>query len=375
MTAHSTFRIFLAGVGFIVFPAPAQEPPEKKSDTINATNVSRVFPDPSARRSVGVTLESPLQPPPALPRSSVAADLTKALDDVFSQARGAVVRVVGGDRHGRLNGTGFFVDAVGTVLTTRAVVGDAEEVRVMMPSSNRGLPARVLASDPRSGIAIVRVETSASSTPFLLAGKSIELAVGSPVISLSYPSRREPTRSLGLVETFERESNGIYLNTTHIRVVMPVQRGSSGAPLLNFDGEVVGVIVSGMDGICYALPIEAANKILAEVTRYGTTKPAWMGVTAEISHDGAVVVASTDEGSPARKAVILVGDTLVAIGDRKIEKVDDVIDVSFFLSEGDRVIVSILRGDEEKEIPVTVGKRPSSAPKAADPSEFNLLGK
>jgi len=354
MIARSAFKIFLAGVGFIVFPAPAQETPKSVSAP-PAAIPPRAF-------------------PVAPSRPSIATELVQVLDDVVSQSRGAVVRVVGGDRHGRLNGTGFFVDAMGTVLTTRAVVGDSEEVRVTIPPSGRSVPARVLASDPRSGVAIVRVETNASATPFLHAGKSSELAVGTPVISLGFPSRREPLRSLGLVETFERESNGTYLNTTHIRVVMPVQRGSSGAPLLNFNGEVVGMVVSGMDGICYALPIEAVNKILADVTRYGTTRPAWVGVTAEISHDGVVVVASTDEGSPARKAGIQVGDTLVAIGNHKIEKVDDVIDVSFFLSEGDRVVVHILRGDEEKEIPVTVGKRSTPTPKPADPSEFNLLG-
>jgi len=341
MNVPTVFRIFLAGVGFIVFPAPAQETPEEKPFvTIDLTEV-----------------------------------LTKALDDVFSQTRGAVVRVIGSDRHGRLMGTGFFVDAMGTLLTTHAVVGDAEEVRVIVPPNTRSTPARVLASDPRSGVAVVRVETNASANPFLLSGKSSALAKGTPILSLGYSSERDISRSLGLVENFDRKNNGAFLHTTHIRVVLPVQRGCSGAPLLNFNGKVVGMLVSGADGVCHVLPIEAANKIIADVTRYGEPRPGWVGVTVETSPDGTVIVESTEKDSPAREADIRSGDKLLAVGDRIITAMDDMIDAAFFLSDGDRIALRVVREDKELNILVTVGKRPTPAPHSTATPEFNLLGK
>ncbi|MFN7142117.1 MAG: S1C family serine protease, partial [Limisphaerales bacterium] len=191
-----------------------------------------------------------------------SGDLTSAISDrvreVFEHNRDAVVRIESSDQHGRLSGTGFYADPSGTVYTHVGVIGDAADI--MVYQGVRKFPARFLVSDPRTGIALLKVD---ANTPFLPIGDSSTLEVATPVLAIGYPQNRMTEPSLGIVAGFDIEYLNRLFRTTHIRLNLPVQRGLGGAPVLDLNGKVVGIIVSGIDGNsgCHMLPINAAEKV------------------------------------------------------------------------------------------------------------------
>ena len=119
-----------------------------------------------------------------------------------------------------------------------------------------------------------------STTPSLPIGRSKDLEVATPVLTVGFPLDLPQTPSFGMVAGFDRKFLGRYFSTTHLRVNLPTQRGEAGAPLLNFKGEVVGILVSSVDNgsACYALPIDAAEKIRGDFVRFGEARHGWVGI-------------------------------------------------------------------------------------------------
>src|SRR5947199_5426378 len=118
------------------------------------------------------------------------------------------------------------------------------------------------------------------ATPALPIAKSEELVVATPVVTIGYPLDLPETPNFGMVAGFDRKFLGRYFSTTHLRVNVPTQRGEAGAPLLNMKGEVVGILVSSIDNgsACYALPIDAAEKIRSDFVRFGEVRHGWVGI-------------------------------------------------------------------------------------------------
>src|SRR5260370_20890449 len=118
------------------------------------------------------------------------------------------------------------------------------------------------------------------ATPALPIGKSEELGVATPVVAIGYPLDLPETPNFGMIAGFDRKYLGRYFSTTHLRVNLPTQRGEAGAPLLNMKGEVVGILVSSLENnsACYAVPIEAAEKIRTDYVRFGEARNGWVGI-------------------------------------------------------------------------------------------------
>ena len=140
------------------------------------------------------------------------------------------------------------------------------------------IPARQVLADRRSGLAILKVDNV--PTPALPIGHSKELEVATPVLTVGFPLDLPQTPSFGMIAGFDRKYLGRYFSTTHVRVNLTTQRGEAGAPLLNFKGEVVGILVSSVDSgaACYALPIDAAEKIRSDYVRFGEARHGWIGI-------------------------------------------------------------------------------------------------
>ncbi len=172
------------------------------------------------------------------------------------------------------------------------------------------------------------------------------------------------TPCFGIVGGFDRQFLGKYFTTTHIRANLPVQAGFGGAPLLNLNGEVVGIIIAGVGGgaACYAVPIEAAEKIRMDYARYGEPRHGWLGVKAEEQGDKVdgsnVRIAEIGNDTPAALAGLKPGDILLQIGSVKITEPEDIIDASFFLTAGDKVAVEIVRDGQKKTIEVESARHP-----------------
>src|SRR5437879_3042855 len=240
--------------------------------------------------------------------------------ELFEQAAKAVVKIHGVDEHSEICGTGFFVDPTGTLYTAYTVGGEAGNFTVEF--GGKKYPARQLVADIRSGTAILKVD---ETTPALPIGKSEELELATPVISIGYPLDLPKTPNFGMIAGFDRKCLGRYFSTIHLRVNAPTQRGEAGAPLLNMKGEVVGIVVSGLENnsACYAVPIEAAEKIRSDFVRFGETRHGWIGVNnvSPASHqvDGSrAMVTQVAEDAPAARSGLKEGDMLLQVGKKKI---------------------------------------------------------
>src|SRR5213596_401733 len=290
-----------------------------------------------------------------------AATISQQVREVFERAAKAIVKIHGVDEHSEICGTGFFIDPTGTLYTAYTVGGEAGNFSVEF--GGKKYPARQLVADVRSGTAMLKVE---ETTPALPIGKSEELEVAAPVVAIGYPLDLPETPSFGLVAGFDRKYLGRYFSTTHVRLNLPTQRGEAGAPLLNMKGEVVGIVVSSLENnsACYAMPIEAAEKIRSDFVRFGEARHGWVGIN--VSQASAPVEGSRAEmtqimeGTPAANSGIKPGDILLQVGRKKVTEPEDVLDASFFITAGDVVPITVLRGNQKLTFNVRAGFHPAS---------------
>jgi serine protease Do len=298
----------------------------------------------------GAILASGKLPAAEVESNPVVAAIQAQIAAVFDKCRHAVVKIQATDQHGRLSGTGFFVDPNGTIYTSYTVGGESQDIVVQY--GDKRFPATRLISDLRSGIAILKI---AAETPFLTCGKSRDLGVASPVISVGYPMDLPLTPAFGTVGGFDLKYKGRYFATTHIRANISVQRGEGGAPLLNLKGEVMGILISHVDAgsAAYVLPIEAAEKVRMDFLRFHEVRPGWVGVhvkdvpeTVDGSH---VLIDEVMPDTPAEKAGLLPGDVLLQVGDHKISTPEDVLDAIFYITADDDLRLRVMRSGKEIE--------------------------
>lgn len=290
-----------------------------------------------------------------------AITISRQVKDIFGRMANAVVRIHGDDEHSEISGTGFFIDPTGTLYTAYTVGGEADNF--LIEFNGKKYPARQVLADIRSGTAILKID---AVTPALPIGKSEELEVATPVVSIGYPLDLGKTPSFGMVAGFDRKYLGRYFSTTHVRVNLPTQRGEAGAPLLNMKGEVVGILVSSLENnsSCYAVPIEAAEKIRTDFVRFGEARHGWVGIN--VSEAPAPVEGSRAEmtqimeGTPAANSGIKAGDILLQVGRTKVTQPEDVLDASFFITAGDTVPITVVRGDEKLTFNVQAELHPAS---------------
>ncbi len=298
---------------------------------------------------------------------SVAENLAGEVHAVFERVRGAVVHIDATDEHGQLNGTGFFVDPSGTLFTSYTIGGESADISVRF--GDQKYPARRLVADPRSGVAVLKVD--AENTPFISIGESRELAVGAPVMVVGYPMDLPLSPSFGCVSGFDIKYLDRYFSTRHVRANVPVQRGQGGAPLLNMKGEAVGLLISSLDqgSACFSLPIEAAEKIRKDFVRFGEIRPGWLGVgveTAQTAHSNSTAEVNVlNIGSPGQKAGLQTGDVILQVGSHPIASPEDVLDAAFYISAEDEVKLRVARGEETIEFTVTAGDRPNTSLRTA----------
>jgi len=288
--------------------------------------------------------------------SSISTEVEK----VFDGAKSAVVRIQAEDEHGKLAGTGFFIDPGGTLMTSYAVGGESTDIIVEYGAGR--YPAERLVADPRSGIAILRVDTT---TPWLPIGDSDALKIASPVVAVGYPMDLSATPTFGMIGGFDLKYANQFFSTTLIRANIAAQRGEAGAPLLDLNGEVVGVLICPIDNrtACYALPIKAAEKVRTDYVRFGQVRPGWVGVNVvesdEPVHQSNAVIQSFADGSPGADSGLQPGDVLLKIGSMSIHSAPDVVNASFFLTADEDVPIVVEREGKEITVTVTAAEHPT----------------
>ncbi len=294
-------------------------------------------------------------------QDQTATVISREVKEVFERSAKSVVKIRAVDQHGKLSGTGFFIDPAGTLYTAYSVGADADDFTVEL--DGKEIPARQVMSDQRSGIAMLKVDMP---TPALPLGHSHDLELTTPVLTVGFPLDLPKTPSFGMIAGFDRKFLGRYFSTTHLRVNLPTQRGEAGAPLLNFKGEVVGILVSSVDNgsACYALPIDAAEKIRSDFVRFGEVRHGWVGINvapASSPIDGSSAqFTEIMRGTPAADSGAHEGDILLQVGKTPVHEPEDVIDASFFITAGDPVPITVLRGNEKLTFTVEAGFHPAT---------------
>ena len=291
-----------------------------------------------------------------------ATTISEHVKELFERAAKAVVKIHGVDEHSEICGTGFFIDPTGTLYTAYTVGGEAGNFSVEF--GGKKYPARQLVADVRSGTAMLKVD---ETTPALPIGRSEQMEVATPVVTIGFPLDLQETPNFGMIAGFDRKYLGRYFSTIHLRVNVPTQRGEAGAPLLNMRGEVVGIIVSSLENnsSCYAVPIEAAEKIRNDFVRFGEARHGWIGVNQlseapEPAGGSRAQVTQVMQGTPAAQCGMKEGDVLLQLGQKKICQPEDVFDASFYITAGEMVPITVMRGGKQLTFHVQAELHPVS---------------
>jgi S1-C subfamily serine protease len=311
------------------------------------------------RLGVALVLIAPISLVCAQEQSATA--VSREVKDIFDRAAKAVVKIHGVDEHSEICGTGFFIDPTGTLYTAYTVGGEAGNFTIEF--NGKKYPARQVLADIRSGTAMLKVEVASPALPI---GKSEELEVATPVVAVGYPLDLPETPNFGMVAGLDRKYLGRYFSTTHLRLNLPTQRGEAGAPLLNMKGEVIGILVSSLENnsSCYAVPIEAAEKIRSDFVRFGEARHGWVGINvseAPTEVEGSrAEMTQMMEGTPSANCGIKPGDILLQVGRKKVTQPEDVLDASFFITAGDTVPITVMRGNRRLTFSVRAALHPAS---------------
>jgi serine protease Do len=267
-------------------------------------------------------------------------------------------------------GSGFIIDAAGIVVTNNHVISEADEITVILNDGTR-LKAELIGKDQKTDIALLRVKSD-KPLKAVKFGDSEKLRLGEWVIAIGNPFSLGGTVTAGIVSARNRDINsGPYDN--YIQTDASINRGNSGGPLFNLDGEVIGVntaIISpsgGSIGIGFAVPSKTALPVIDQLKQFGETRRGWLGVriqqvTDEIAESLGIkpprgaLVAGVDEKGPAKPAGIEPGDVIVKFDSKDIKEMRDLPRVVADTPVGKQVPVQIIRKGKEETKTVMLGR-------------------
>jgi S1-C subfamily serine protease len=294
------------------------------------------------------------------------------------------------NRRNIVTGSGVLVDADGVVLTNEHVVGKSEKVSVLVPGRSGRYPAEVVGMDKQTDLAVLRIRPRRGEEPFSLAslGDSDELRVGEWVIAIGNPYGLDGTVSLGIVSAKGRNLKAENLINDFIQTDAMIDHGSSGGPLVNLSGEVVGINSRGQGrGIGFTIPINTAKRVKGHLLGEGSIPRGYLGVAIQplgrelAEHWGmpevhGVVITSVVEGSPAEAAGIEVGDIVSRFDGQQVkaEKEEDLGEFQRMVAlqpVGAGVRMELVRNGERLDVAAKLSVQPKVVPDEED-TEFGF---
>jgi serine protease Do len=265
-------------------------------------------------------------------------------------------------------GSGFIIDKEGYVVTNNHVIEGADQIKVKL-KDEREFEAEVVGRDASTDIALLKIKTP-RDLPVVNLGDSEVLKIGQWVVAIGSPFGLEHTVTAGIVSAKGRViGSGPY--DDFIQTDASINPGNSGGPLLNMKGEVVGIntaIVASGTGIGFAIPINLAKGILAQLKSEGEVTRGWLGVAIQdltdemaeyygIEDKKGAFVADVFEGDPAQKAGIEPRDIIVEVNGKKIESSRQLTNMIAGIGVGDSATIKVLRNGKEKIFKVKMAKR------------------
>lgn len=299
--------------------------------------------------TVGGT-ESVANIPPELRDTPLGRQLRDKLRNRREQVQGA--------------GSGFIINANGTIVTNNHVVGHADKIVVSLVDGTE-LPAKLVGSDDLTDIAVIKVNAG-HPLPFVTFGDSNTIEVGDWIMAAGNPFGLGGSVTAGIISARGRDI-GAGPFDDFLQIDAPINPGNSGGPTFNMDGQVVGMntaIVSpggGSVGIGFAIPAALAKPVVQQLIDKGHIDRGWLGVSVADSKGPGVAIAGVERRGPAGKAGLRTGDVVNSVNGQRVDSARSLIRAVAAIPPGDNAKLSIRRSGRDMDIPVTVGRRPDES--------------
>jgi len=310
------------------------------------------------------------RPRGATPSPGTPPSLKEYFDQYFGQ-------MPPGERERSGVGSGVIIDAQGHILTNLHVIKGADEITVRF-HNKKEVTGKVVGTDATTDLAVIRIPAGDGVVAAKL-GDSDRIEVGEWAIAIGSPFGLEQTVTVGVVSATGRSEVGIVPNENFIQTDASINPGNSGGPLLNARGEVIGIntaILSSGQGIGFAIPINAAQRVASALIARGRVQRGWLGVALEPLNDdlaqalGApkgrgAVVKRVLPGGPAEKAGILPNDVIVRFGETAVGDLQHLQRLVVDAPVERPVTLRVLRQGKEVQVSVTIAEAPAERPGAS----------
>jgi len=353
--------IFSIGLGVVCLPALAQ-----MRGPASVAPVAEKLLDAVVNISTNQTLKGAEGAP--LPKVPKGAPFEEFFEDFFNRKGGKGP----GDRKVSAQGSGFVIDGKeGLIVTNNHVIDGADEIIINFADGSKLKVEKVLGKDSKTDLALLKVNPKRplAQVPF---GSSARMKVGDWVMAIGNPFGLGGSVSVGIISAKQRDINtGPY--DDYLQTDAAINKGNSGGPLFNMDGEVIGVntaIISptgGSIGIGFSVPSDAAVVVLDQLRQFGETRRGWLGVNVQsitddlaeaygIKENFGALVSSVAPDGPAAKAGILDGDVIVKFDGKDVTTMRGLPRLVSQTQIGKEVDVEVLRKGQKRTVRVAVGR-------------------
>lgn len=312
------------------------------------------------------------------------------LDDIPPQFREFFERFGGPggrqqQRPRRSQGSGFFISADGFLVTNEHVISGADEISVTLPDGEE-YSAEIVGRDAATDIALLRVTGSDRTFPYVSLDRNPTIRVGDWVVAVGNPFGLGGTATAGIVSAIGRPLGNTQLYTNFLQIDAPINRGNSGGPAFDLNGNVVGVNsaifspTGGNVGIGFAIPSDLAASVVDQLMDRGEVRRGYLGIapqslTADLAESlglprerRGVLVAEVIAGTPAAEAGLRNGDVIIRINNEVVNDQRDLFQRIGAIPPGERVDLRIIRDGRERNVRVRLAERPETE-QATTPSE------
>jgi putative serine protease PepD len=270
------------------------------------------------------------------------------------------------------SGSGFVIDKAGHIVTNEHVVENGDSFRVRFGENGDPVPAKLLGADKSSDLAVLQIDPSKVGEPLspVQLGESDNLKPGEPTIAIGSPFGLEGTVTSGIVSALDRtiQAPSKFSISGAIQTDAAINPGNSGGPLLNAQGQVIGVnsqiaSESGSNsGVGFAIPVDQVKRVIPFLEKGQQVPHAYLGVGTGDARQGGALVGNIVAGGPADKAGLRAGDRVLQIGGQPIRGADDLSAAVNDHKPGDKVQFQVDRGGQRRTLTVTLGSQPNTAP-------------
>ncbi len=276
-------------------------------------------------------------------------------------------------------GTGVIIDHRGYILTNFHVVDGVREIQVTSADGKRYV-AKLVARDPETDLAIIKID-AATELPVIPVGTSSDLMAGETVIAVGNAYGYEHTVTEGIISALHRpvQVSDAQFYDDLIQTSASINPGNSGGPLLNIDGEMIGINVAvraGAQGIGFAIPVDKAMAVAAKLLASVNSQNVWHGLTvADDKPDGCgVSVAAVAAKSPAAESGLSPGDVIIKLGDQPVNKAVDFQRSLLQRKSGETLEVTVRRDSQELALQLTLASPPETSRPQTTQLAWELLG-